>query len=81
LNVNIDVRIPTESSEAEEFYLAEWLTSVGQTVAPGQVIAELTTDKAIVEIEAPAAGTLIAQHAQVDQRMAPGDLLAVIEAD
>lgn len=79
--MKIDVRIPATSDEVQEFYLAEWLTSVGQTVVPGQVVAELTTDKAIVEIEAPAAGTLVAQHAEVDQRMAPGDLIAVIEAD
>lgn len=79
--MNIEVRIPAMSEETQEYYLAEWLTSVGQAVAAGQVLAEMTTDKATVEIEAPAAGVLVAQHAEVDQRMAPGDLLAVIESD
>lgn len=79
--MNIDVHVPATGDEAQELYLSEWIASVGDHVASGQVIAEMTTDKATVEIEAPAAGTLVAQHAEIDQRMAPGDFLAVIEAD
>jgi len=40
--------------------LVKWLRGVGDTLAAGEIVAEIETDKAVVEIEAPAAGTLIA---------------------
>ncbi len=44
-----------EEGEAE---LTEWLAEDGATVAEGDVIAEIETAKALVEVNAPAAGTL-----------------------
>ena len=43
--------------------LVRWLKAVGDAVIEGEVVAEIETDKAVVEIEAPAHGTL----ARIDQ--------------
>ena len=42
----------------EEGTLAKWLKAEGDAVAPGDVIAEIETDKATMEIEAVDEGTL-----------------------
>ena len=38
----------------------KWLKAVGDAVRGGELIAEIETDKAVVEIEAPISGTLVA---------------------
>jgi 2-oxoisovalerate dehydrogenase E1 component len=38
--------------------IVAWMKSEGEVVAAGETIAEIETDKAVVEIEAPEAGTL-----------------------
>jgi pyruvate dehydrogenase E2 component (dihydrolipoamide acetyltransferase) len=42
----------------EEGNLAKWLVKVGDRIAPGQVIAEIETDKATMEVEAVDEGVL-----------------------
>ena len=38
--------------------IVNWLKTEGDAVTAGEVIAEIETDKAVIEIEAPIAGTL-----------------------
>lgn len=42
----------------ESVTLVEWSKAAGEPVAKGEVVAVIETEKASVEIEAPAAGTL-----------------------
>jgi pyruvate/2-oxoglutarate dehydrogenase complex dihydrolipoamide acyltransferase (E2) component len=37
-----------------------WRKAVGETISPGDILLEVETDKSIVEVEAPAAGALLA---------------------
>lgn len=39
--------------------ITRWRKEVGATVTPGEIIAELTTDKAVYELEAPDSGLLL----------------------
>ena len=50
--------MPALSAGMEEATIARWLKSVGDTVAAGDVIAEIETDKATMELEAERAGTI-----------------------
>ena len=50
--------MPALSPTMTEGNLARWLKREGETVAPGDVLAEIETDKATMEIEAIAEGTL-----------------------
>ena len=48
----VDILMPALSPTMEEGTLAKWLVKVGDTVEAGQVIAEIETDKATMEVEA-----------------------------
>ena len=54
----IDILMPALSPTMEEGKLAKWLKKEGDTVKPGDVIAEIETDKATMEVEAVDEGTL-----------------------
>ncbi|MCO5163489.1 MAG: pyruvate dehydrogenase complex E1 component subunit beta [Mesorhizobium sp.] len=54
----IDILMPALSPTMEEGNLAKWLKNEGDKVAPGDVIAEIETDKATMEVEAVDEGTL-----------------------
>jgi pyruvate dehydrogenase E1 component beta subunit len=53
-----DVLMPALSPTMTEGNLARWLKKEGDTVAAGDVIAEIETDKATMEVEAVDEGTL-----------------------
>jgi 2-oxoisovalerate dehydrogenase E1 component len=52
------VTMPFGDLTVSEGTLVKWLKGVGDSVTAGELIAEIETDKAVVEIEAPASGTL-----------------------
>ncbi|MDA4843719.1 pyruvate dehydrogenase complex E1 component subunit beta [Hoeflea poritis] len=54
----IDILMPALSPTMEEGTLAKWLKNEGDSVASGDVIAEIETDKATMEVEAVDEGTI-----------------------
>src|SRR5580698_5454747 len=52
------ILMPALSPTMTEGKLAKWLKSVGDEVKPGDVIAEIETDKATMEVEAVDEGKL-----------------------
>jgi pyruvate dehydrogenase E2 component (dihydrolipoamide acetyltransferase) len=52
------ILMPALSPTMEEGTLAKWLVAEGQKVSPGDVIAEIETDKATMEVEAVDEGTI-----------------------
>ncbi|WP_285294986.1 pyruvate dehydrogenase complex dihydrolipoamide acetyltransferase [Aureimonas altamirensis] len=54
----INVTMPALSPTMEEGTLAKWLVKEGDKVSPGDVIAEIETDKATMEVEAVDEGTV-----------------------
>src|SRR5207248_1337027 len=54
----IQVLMPALSPTMEKGNLAKWLKKEGEKVKPGDVIAEIETDKATMEVEAVDEGTL-----------------------
>ena len=53
-----EIRVPTLGESVTEATIAQWLKSVGDTVAADEPLVELETDKVSVEVPAPAAGVL-----------------------
>jgi pyruvate dehydrogenase E1 component subunit beta len=47
-----EILMPALSPTMEEGKLAKWLVSEGQAIKPGDIIAEIETDKATMEVEA-----------------------------
>ena len=54
------ILLPAMSPTMEEGTLAKWLVAVGDVVKPGDVIAEIETDKATMELETDDGGTVTA---------------------
>ncbi|MBK5933427.1 pyruvate dehydrogenase E1 component beta subunit [Rhodovulum imhoffii] len=54
----IDILMPALSPTMEEGTLAKWLVKEGDTVASGDILAEIETDKATMEFEAVDDGTI-----------------------
>jgi len=72
------VRLPNLGAEATEARVAAWLKAVGDAVALGEPIAEIETEKATVELESPAAGTLVEILVPAGEEAPIGATLAVI---
>ncbi len=53
-----DITMPALSPTMEEGNLAKWHVKAGDTIEPGQVIAEIETDKATMEVEAVDEGVI-----------------------
>ena len=53
------ITMPFGDLTVSEGTVVKWLKAVGDPVKAGELIAEIETDKAVVEIEAPATGTLV----------------------
>src|SRR5262245_29642450 len=54
----INILMPALSPTMEKGNLAKWLKKEGDKIAPGDVIAEIETDKATMEVEAADEGVL-----------------------
>jgi pyruvate dehydrogenase E2 component (dihydrolipoamide acetyltransferase) len=53
------VAMPTLSGSMESGVVSKWRVAVGERVALGQIIAEIESDKAVLEYESPEAGTVV----------------------
>src|SRR5689334_16752947 len=53
-----EILMPALSPTMEEGKLAKWLVKEGQAIKAGDVIAEIETDKATMEVEASDEGTV-----------------------
>lgn len=73
------VTLPRVSETIDEFYVVEWLVEVGGTVEAEQPLLRVETDKAIVDIPSPVAGTLTEQLVALDAEVATGAEIAVLE--
>jgi pyruvate/2-oxoglutarate dehydrogenase complex dihydrolipoamide acyltransferase (E2) component len=75
------LRMPNLGAEATSATIASWLRAVGDLVAAGEVIAELETEKATVELEAPASGRLAEIRHPAGTEVTVGETLALIEPE
>jgi pyruvate dehydrogenase E2 component (dihydrolipoamide acetyltransferase) len=65
-------------ADMTEGTLVRWLKQVGERVERGDIIAEIETDKATVELEAYDGGTLIKQVAAEGEVVPVGDVIALL---
>ncbi|MGA8659591.1 MAG: pyruvate dehydrogenase complex dihydrolipoamide acetyltransferase [Chthoniobacterales bacterium] len=74
----ITIEMPKLSDTMTEGTLVRWLKKVGDTVAVGDVIAEVETDKATMEMEAFDEGTLSEIFVNEGQKVEIGQRLALL---
>ena len=75
-----DVIMPALGMAQETGTLIQWLKSAGDSVTKGEPLMEIETDKATVEIEAPATGILSSIIAQAGDVIPVGQRIALILA-
>lgn len=72
------VLMPRLSDTMTEGVIASWQKNVGDAVKKGEVLAEIETDKATMELESYKDGILLYQGAQPGEKILVNDLLCII---
>jgi pyruvate dehydrogenase E2 component (dihydrolipoamide acetyltransferase) len=72
------VLMPRLSDTMTEGVIAGWQKKVGDTVKKGEVLADIETDKATMELESYKDGILLYQGAQKGDKILVNDLLCII---
>ena len=72
------VLMPRLSDTMTEGVIATWNKNVGDAVKKGDVLAEIETDKATMELESYKDGTLLYQGAKAGEKIAVNELLCII---
>lgn len=75
------IKMPDIGEGIAEVELITWKVEVGGPVAEDQVVAEVMTDKAMVEIPSPVSGTVVSLGGKPGQMMAVGSELIRLEVD
>ncbi|ASR44473.1 branched-chain alpha-keto acid dehydrogenase subunit E2 [Xanthomonas citri pv. mangiferaeindicae] len=75
------IKMPDIGEGIAEVELIAWKVEVGGTVAEDEVVAEVMTDKAMVEIPSPVAGTVVSLGGQPGEMMAVGSELIRLEVE
>ena len=75
---NIEVKVPSPGESISEVRIAQWLVADGDVVRKDQVIAEIDSDKATLELSAEDGGK-ISLLAKADETVNVGDVVAKID--
>jgi pyruvate dehydrogenase E2 component (dihydrolipoamide acetyltransferase) len=77
-NMEEVVLMPRLSDTMTEGVIAGWQKQVGDTVKKGEVLADIETDKATMELESYKDGVLLYQGAKAGEKILVNDLLCII---
>ncbi|WP_223526468.1 dihydrolipoamide acetyltransferase family protein [Pseudomonas sp. BF-B-26] len=75
------IKMPDIGEGIAEVELSQWHVKVGDMVVEDQVLADVMTDKAMVDIPSPVNGKVIALGGQPGEVMAVGSILISIEVE
>lgn len=75
------IKMPDIGEGIAEVELSQWHVKVGDLVVEDQVLADVMTDKAMVDIPSPVHGKVIALGGQPGEVMAVGSVLISIEVE
>lgn len=74
------IKMPKLSDQMTEGKIAEWLKKEGDEIKPGDVVAQVETEKATLDVEAFEAGVLLGFAAQAGETVAVGQPIAWLGA-
>ena len=76
----MEIRVPQLPESVADATLVAWRKQPGETVSRDESLADLETDKVVLEVPAPAAGVIKEIKVQPGATVKSGDLLAIFEA-
>jgi len=74
------IKLPEVAAGATHAVISSWLVNVGDAVTVGQQLAEIETDKAVVELLAEEAGTILQLIGKPGDEMEVGSTIAMLGA-
>ncbi|MBE0686725.1 MAG: 2-oxo acid dehydrogenase subunit E2 [Anaerolineaceae bacterium] len=72
------ISMPKLGFDMKEGTLVRWIKNEGEDVSKGDILAEIETDKATVEVESSFSGILLTKLVEIDEIVPIGDPIAVI---
>ncbi len=76
-----EVILPKVDMDMTHARIAQWYFTEGQRVSKGDVLFDMETDKSMMDVEAPATGTLAHVSEVVDAEISVGEVVAWIYAE
>lgn len=75
-----EIKAPVFPESVADGTIATWHKKVGEAVARDEVIADIETDKVVLEVVAPADGSLVSLSKQEGDTVLSGEVIALFEA-
>lgn len=75
----VPIYMPKFGMTMTEGTIAEWMRAVGDSVAQGDVLLSVETEKVVTEIECPTSGTLVERLFEAGDEVPVGEIMAFIE--
>jgi len=79
--VAVELILPKWGLTMEDGTVVTWHKAVGDTVAEGEVMAEIETEKVENELESPCSGVVAKILVEEDETVDVGTVLAIIAVD
>ena len=76
-----ELKLPDVGEGIAEGEIVNWLVEPGDQVTEDQPVAEVETDKAVVEVPSPIHGTVTSLHASEGEVVAVGSVIVTFEVD
>ena len=77
--MTIEIKVPPLPESVSDATLVAWHKNVGEGVARDENLVDLETDKVVLEVPAPAAGTIASIIVEDGATVVAGDVLAILE--
>jgi 2-oxoglutarate dehydrogenase E2 component (dihydrolipoamide succinyltransferase) len=77
--MSIEIKVPSLPESVSDATLVAWHKKPGESVSRDENLVDLETDKVVLEVPAPASGTLQEIRIEDGTTVSPGDVLAILE--
>ncbi len=77
--MSIEIKVPPLPESVSDAMLVAWHKNVGESVSRDENLVDLETDKVVLEVPAPASGTIAKIVVENGATVEAGDVLAIIE--
>ena len=77
--MSVKLVVPSLGTEVMEGIVVEWLKSVGEMVDKGEPVVVIGTPKLNLEVEAPVTGVLSRTDVEIDEVVAVGATLGIVD--
>lgn len=77
--MSIEIKVPEFPESVAEGSVASWLIKEGEAVEEGQIVAEIETDKVVMEVPATSSGVLVKTHKNEGDTVVGQEVIGLID--